>query len=126
KVGGPGGSGSLIIGEKGKMYAPGDSAEQGLRLSAGLKKPPVDWVRSPRHFQEFVDALKCGPAPVSNFPEYSGPLTETILLGNLAVWAAPDAGTGKKIEWDAEKLVATNAPEVMSLVKPTYPEGYAM
>ena len=29
---------------------------------------------------------------MSNFPDYAGPLTETILLGNLAVWAAPDAG----------------------------------
>ena len=53
-----------------------------------------------------------GPAAVSNFPDYAGPLTETILLGNLAVWAADTADVvGKKIEWDAKKLVATARPK---------------
>jgi predicted dehydrogenase len=120
----PNKAGTLIIGDKGKLYAPGDYADSGLKLLGGIEKPAVEWVHSPGHFKEFTDGIKGGPTPRSNFPDYSGPLTETILLGNLAVWAAPDAGTGKKIEWDATNLVATNAPEVMSLVKPTYREGY--
>jgi predicted dehydrogenase len=120
----PAGSGSLIIGDQGKLYAPGDYAGRGLRMSIGKEKPKVDWIHSPGHFKEFTDAIRGGPTPTSNFPGYGGPLTETILLGNLAVWAAPEAGTGKKIEWDAKNLVATNAPEVMSLVKPTYRDGY--
>ena len=41
----------------------------------------------------------------------AGPLSETILLGNLAVWA-----DGKKIEWDAKNLKATNAPEVEHII----------
>jgi len=46
-------------------------------------------------------------------------------LGNLAVWAAPEAGTqGKKIEWDAKNLKATNAPEVQHVVVPTYRGSY--
>ena len=58
-------------------------------------------------------------------PNYAGPLTETILLGNLAVWAAKEAGSpGKKIEWDAKNLKPTNAPEVELVVTPTYREGY--
>ena len=66
-----------------------------------------------------------GPAAVRNFPDYAGPLTETILLGNLAVWAADTADVaGKKIEWDAKKLVATNAPEVEPLIRPTPREGW--
>ena len=64
---------------------------------------------------------------MSNFPDYAGPLTETILLGNLAVWAAPEAGQpGKKIEWDAKNLVATNAPEVMHIVKKQYRKGWEL
>jgi hypothetical protein len=58
---------------------------------------------------------------MSNFPDYSGPLTETILLGNLAVWA-----NGKKIEWDAKELKATNAPEVMRVVKREYRSGWSL
>ena len=46
---------------------------------------------------------------MSNFPDYAGPLTETILLGNLAVWLAA-AGEGQRIEWDPKNLVVKNIP----------------
>ena len=43
------------------------------------------------------------------------------------MWAAPDAETlGKKIEWDAKNLVATNAPEVAPVVTPQYRAGYEL
>jgi predicted dehydrogenase len=122
----PARSGVVVIGDKGKLYAPGDYCEQGVKMLGGIEKPKVEWLRSPGHFAEFANAIKGEGEPFSNFANYGGPLTEVILLGNLAVWAAPDAGTGKKIEWDAKNLVATNAPEVMSLVKPTYPAGYEL
>jgi predicted dehydrogenase len=122
----PASSGVIFIGDKGKGYAPNDYAQDGMKLLGGIEAPKVEWTRSPGHFNEFAEGIKGGPEPRSNFPNYSGPLTEVILLGNLAVWAAPDAGTGKKIEWDAKNLVATNAPEVMELVKPTYPAGYEL
>ena len=51
--------------------------------------------------RQFANAVKGGPPAMSNFPEYSGGLTETILLGNLALWA------GKKVEWDAKNMKAT-------------------
>jgi hypothetical protein len=59
-------------------------------------------------------------------------LTETILLGNLAVWAASKAGEdgdlgewGEKVEWDAVNLKVTNlsslkTPGVADLIKPVY------
>ena len=62
---------------------------------------------------------------VSNFPDYAGPLTETILLGNMAVWAAAKAETpGKKIEWDPVKLQAKNAPEVEHVIRPPVRDGW--
>jgi hypothetical protein len=76
---------------------------------------------------------------MSNFPDYASGLTETVLLGNLAVWAAAgeqdsakrekqkDEGVqGKKIEWDAKNLTATNAPEVAHIVKKEYHNGYSL
>jgi hypothetical protein len=69
---------------------------------------------------EFVRAIKGGPPAMSNFPDYAGPLTETVLLGNLAIWA------GRKIEWDAQGLRATNAPEVEPLIRPAYRKGYTL
>ena len=55
-----------------------------------------------------------------NFVDYAVPLTETVLLGNLAVWS------GKKVQWDAKNLKATNAPELEAVVRPTYREGYTL
>jgi predicted dehydrogenase len=119
-------SGALIVGEKGSLYAPGDYAERGMRLIGNVEKPNADWPRSPGHFEEWVRAIKGGEPAMSNFPDYSGPLSETILLGNLAVYAASEPGMGKKIEWDAQNLVATNAPEVMHIVKKEYHNGFSL
>jgi hypothetical protein len=40
-----------------------------------------------------------------------------VLPGNLAVWA------GKRLEWDARNLKATNAPELGPLIRPAYRKG---
>jgi predicted dehydrogenase len=121
---GPERSGCLVVGEKGSMYAPGDYGGTPIMLD-GAKEVEVNPPKSPGHFAEWVRAIQGGEPAMSNFANYSGGLTETILLGNLAVWAA-DKGEGKKIEWDAKNLVATNAPEVMHIVKPEFQNGYAI
>jgi predicted dehydrogenase len=120
-------SGCLVVGEKGALYAPGDYAERGLTMLGGVEKPKVEWVESPGHFEEWTRAIQGGEEAMSNFPNYAGGLTETVLLGNLAVWAADKAdGPGKKIEWDAAKLTATNAPEVAEIIKPVYHNGFSL
>jgi predicted dehydrogenase len=121
----PAASGVLVVGDKDTLYAPGDYCEKGFALKSGTTPADVVFEKSPGHFQEWVRAIKGGPAPRSNFPDYGGPLTETILLGNLAVWAADAAETpGKKVEWDPRGLVATNAPELAEIVRPKYREGW--
>ena len=96
-------------------------------MLSGAAPEPVEFEQSPGHFTEFARAIKGGQPACSNFPNYAGPLTETILLGNLAVWAAPEPGSpGKKIEWDARNLKPTNAPEVERVVTPEYRAGYSV
>ena len=120
-------SGCLVIGDKDALYAPGDYAEREIVLLSGNPLPEVEFPRSPGHFEEWTQAIKGGPAPMSNIGTYSGGLTETVVLGNLAVWAADKADEpGKKIEWDAAKMTATNAPEVAEIIKPVYHNGYAL
>jgi hypothetical protein len=58
---------------------------------------------------------------MSNFG-YAGRLTETILVGNLAV----RAGEGQRIEWDARNLVSTNLPELNQYVQREYREGWSL
>ena len=120
-------SGCLVIGDKDSLYAPGDYAEREILLLGGAALPKVEFPQSPGHFEEWTRAIKGGPPAMSNFADYAGGLTETVLLGNLAVWAAdqPEAA-GKKIQWDAAKLTATNAPEVAEIIKPAYHNGYSL
>jgi predicted dehydrogenase len=116
-------SGCLVIGEKGKLFTGGD---YGADMKLSVPEPTdVKFVESPGHFEEWVQAIKGGPAPMSNFPDYSGPLTEMVLLGNLAVWVA-DKGEGDKIQWDAKNMKCTNIEGLETLVKPTYREGYTL
>lgn len=112
-------SGALVVGDKGKLYSWGDYGNNWKVI--GIDEPKdVEFVKSPGHFTEWADAIRAGSQSTSNFPDYAGPLTETILLGNLAVWS------GKKVLWDAKNIKATNAPELASFVKNEYREGYSL
>ncbi|MHC4324404.1 MAG: Gfo/Idh/MocA family oxidoreductase [Planctomycetota bacterium] len=66
---------------------------------------------------EWLEACKGGPKALSSF-DYAGPLSEMVLLGNLAV------RLGRKIEWDTKALRATNAPEADELVRREYRKGW--
>ncbi len=119
------GSGSCVVGDRGTLYAPGDYGENTPVFLGGAKDMKVKFPHSPGHFDEWVNAIRGGPPAMSNFTTYAGPLTEVVLLGNLAVWAA-DKGQGKKIEWDAQNLKPLNAPEVEPIVRPVYRQGYTL
>ena len=121
--------GSIIVAENGVLYSPGDYG-QGIKLidpdGNDMPVPDVEFEESPGHFTEYHQAITGErESAVSNFQNYSGPLTETILLGNLAVWDAAE-GEGRKIEWDAQSLVATNAPEVAHVIRREYREGWSI
>jgi predicted dehydrogenase len=120
--------GAIIVGEKGSLYSWGDYAQEWMLLPEGEhgNVPDIEYEKSPGHFTEFHQAITGErEAARSNIQDYSGRLTETILLGNLAVWAAA-TGEGPKIEWDAANLEATNAPEVSHIIRRDYRDGYSV
>jgi predicted dehydrogenase len=119
------GSGCIVVGDKGTLYAPGDYAERVQKLSGGKPLPEVEFPQSPGHFEEWVRAIKGGAPAMSNFADYSGGLTETILLGNLAVWVAA-SGKGQKVEWGAKNMKSTNITGLEPIIKPTYRAGYTL
>ena len=119
-------SACLVVGEKGMLYSPGDYAENKIQL-AGVEEIEGDFIESPGHFAEWARAIKGGEPATSNFPHYAVPLTETVLLGNLAIWAANEPNTpGKKIEWNAKTLTATYAPEVAPIINPELHNGFTI
>ena len=69
--------------------------------------------------QELCRAIRGeGPKPVSNFVDHAGPLTEMVLVGNLAV------RLDKKIDWDMAKMEARGLPEVKTMIKRKYRDGW--
>jgi hypothetical protein len=118
------GGGCLVIGAKGKMLFGG--GPRGYELTPDLSEPAVTFPQSPGHFEEFVRAIRGGEAPWSNFPEFAGPLTETVLAGNLAVWVASAPGLGPKIEWDAVNLRVKNHDGLDRLIQREYRAGYEL
>ncbi len=69
--------------------------------------------------QNFVDSCKQGIKACSDF-SYSGPMTEVVLLGNVALRC------GKKIYWDGVNMKATNAPEAERFIHPEYHNGWIL
>lgn len=122
-------SGCLVVGDKGSIYSPDDYGAEYYVLG-GAEDKEVDFIRSPGHFREFAQAIKTGKPAWSNFENYAGKLTEVILLGNLAVWAAGPAQEGveevesKRLEWDQENLRVVGTDDYNSLIHPTFRDGY--
>jgi predicted dehydrogenase len=97
-------SGQIWVGDEGKLYA-GIYGEDPHLLDperdAELKaNPPAEtYPRTQGVYREFAGACKDGPPAGSNFPGHAGPLSEMVLLGNLAVRSARslelDPATGR-------------------------------
>ena len=123
-------SGSLIVGKKGTLFSPNDYGAKFMLLPedkfADYQKPDqtLPRIEAPgshdqRHVSEFVAAIKGEGKTMSNF-DYAGRLTETILLGNVAL------RVGKRIEWDSKNLKCTNAPEAAPFIAREYREGWTL
>ncbi len=115
--------GSLFIGQKGKILAPGWCAASPRLIPESKMKeyklPPKTIPRSPGHHQEWIDACKGGKPPTANF-DFSGPITEVLLLGNIAI------RTGKKLLWDGPNMKITNVPEANKYIKRQYRQGWTL
>ncbi|GIV20147.1 MAG: NADH-dependent dehydrogenase [Armatimonadota bacterium] len=116
-------SGLLLIGSEGTLYSPGDYGTPFVLLPrekfANYQPPAPSIPRSPGHHQEWINACKGGPAAMSNF-DYASALTETALLGNLAII------TGERIQWDAKRMKAVNCPKADKIIRPTYRKGWTL
>lgn len=132
------GSGGVIIeGTKGKMMCGTYGSDPKLLPSSRMKEinVPKTIARVPEgHYVQWVNACIAGYGKnkLSSSFDYAGPLTETILMGNLALrsWNIKnDKGrfTGrKKLLWDAKDMKITNFDEANQFVKREYREGWKL
>lgn len=114
------GDGTLFIGDKGMLLA--DYGRYVLLPAANFTdfKPPAPSIPdSVGHHNEWIQAVKTGGPTSCNF-DYSGPLSEAVLLGAVAY------RSGTKIEWDATRLKATNNPAADRYIWPGYFNGWKL
>ncbi|MCF7849035.1 MAG: Gfo/Idh/MocA family oxidoreductase [Kiritimatiellales bacterium] len=109
-----GGGGTLYVGEKGKIFGGRIIPEAKMKK---YKQPAKTLPRSPGHYQEWIQACKGGQPGGSDF-DFAGPLTEAVLLGNIALQ------TGKRLEWNSRKLEITNIPGANRFLRRAYRDGW--
>lgn len=111
---------TLFVGSKGlllcdfkkrKLYPESDFTD--------FEPPPPSVPDSPGFHREWIEACKEGEPATCNF-DYSGPLTETVLLGNAAYRA------GAPFEWNAAKLEARGEGDYERLIRPSFREGWEL
>jgi predicted dehydrogenase len=110
--------GSLYIGTEGVLIHPHGSTPtlHPKEKFQGFHYPKLE----PRnHWFDFIDCcLKGDKKPTANW-DYSGPLTEAVLLGCLC-----SVFPNQTLEWNAEKLTFNNSPEAAALVHRSYRKGW--
>ncbi len=114
------GAGVLFVGRDGMLQA--DYSRKALFPEAKFAdfKPPEPTIPdSIGHHAEWVLACKTGGPTTCNF-DYSGALTEAVLLGNVAY------RTGKKLRWDAQNLQAAGCPEADRYIRRQYRQGWTL
>jgi len=112
------GSGVMFHGEKGHLLATYGNYKLLPEADFTNFEPPEKSIPSSiGHYAEWIKACKQGTPTTCSF-DYSGPLTETVLLGNVAY------RTGQAIEWDADRLSVTNVASANQYIEREYRKGW--
>lgn len=107
------GSGSLLLGTKGTLLIP----HVGMpRLLKGEGK--IEPVAAVNHYTGWADACR-GVGQTTSAFSYSGNLTETVLLGSIAI-RLPKA----KLQWDHAELKLTGHAQASALLSKEYRKGW--
>ena len=128
-------SGAVVVGTEGIIFSPDDYGAKYDLIRDGksvrdFEKPEQSLPRIPyeggtdeRQKWEFVKSItgEYEPGTMSNFG-YAGRLTETMLVGILALHAP----VGKRLEWNAKEMKCTNVPELNKHVSRKYREGWTI
>jgi predicted dehydrogenase len=121
-------SGSFLVGEKATLFSPNDyGAESYIVTADGVDKLTGKPEKLPSNNgddqgmkNEWGVAIRGGKPAYSNF-DFAAMLTETILLGNVAMRAG-----GRLLEWNGPELKITNVPEANAFLHYEYRKGWTL
>ncbi len=109
--------GALFVGTEGTLPVGGAPLPRSKFADFSWPEPTL-----PRRIEihkDWIRAIKENDQTGCRF-EFSGPMTEAYLLGNIAL------RVGQKIEWDPVKFEVTNCPEANQYLKREYRQGWAL
>jgi predicted dehydrogenase len=126
-----GATGHLLVGDKGKILSRRTDEGPIFHLipesrAKEYRDPPQKLPRSIGHYKEWIEACKGGAPGGSNF-DWAGPLTEVVLLGNVAL--RPELReelTTKKLLWDADNMRFTNSETANQFLRREYRQGWTL
>jgi predicted dehydrogenase len=117
------GEGLLFVGDHGKILCGFNGSDPKLIPQSKMdsyKQPPKTLPRSPGNEREWLNACKGDKTkPGANF-EFTGMVTETLLLGNVA------SMTGERLHWDREGLTVPNLAAAQKFIKPDRRKGWEL
>jgi predicted dehydrogenase len=126
-----GANGHLFIGDQGKILTVRTQARRGYSLIPESRAkeygdPPRKLERSVGHYKEWIEACKGGKPAGSNF-DWAGPLTEVVLLGNVALrLKLREELTMRKLLWDGPQMRFTNCADANKFLRNDYREGWML
>jgi predicted dehydrogenase len=114
--------GVIVVGDEGKLMCGSSAASPRLIPEAQMQaynRPLESLPRVEDHHKDWLEACKGGRPAGANF-DYAGPLTEIVLLGNIAIRA------GMKLDWDGPNMRCTNVPEANEYIRREYRKGWTL
>lgn len=114
-----GDNGILFVGTQGTILGGGWGRSPRIIPESRMreyKRPPKTLPRVAGHHRNWLDACRGQGKPSTHF-DYSGPLTEFSLMGNVALRA------GKPLDFDWKTMQVTNVPDANRYIKPELREG---
>jgi len=115
-------SGTLLVGSKGVVHTNAHNSSCALLPEKNFPKaggPPQRLPRVGNHLEEWLQACKGGPTPMSNF-DHSGPVMELLLLGNVA------SLVGQPFEFDPVACKIVNHAEADRALRPPPRKGWSL
>ena len=119
------GGGCLFVGAKGMIMCSTYGENPRIlpeQLMRDYKRPEKTIPRSPGIMEEWIAAIKAGKKSTTDF-DYSGSLTETMLLGNVAIRMKDATAV---LQWDAVNMQVTNLPEANQFIHKEYRAGWSL
>ena len=111
------GNNTLFIGDKGMLLCGFGKRKLLPEDQFAEFKPPEPFIPdSPGFHREWIGACRGGEPATCNF-DYSGPMAETVLLGNVAYRAGG-------FDWDSRRLVTRGNETAQQLIRETYRKGW--